>query len=549
MVKLNESNHQNEPVLQVGEQAQVLLDILSSHNPSTGVEEFQNQLLNYIFKISRASGIMVYNIQPTRPPSAERVYFSPDGTTNHFEPVPLEDDTLQSYQTPISGRVFDLRAAPQLSSILKTLAPEFQIQVAWFSPLVINQEFLGFLLVFDPKTAHSNEKLHLFAMAATNLANAIFNHRLMQQFQITIADLEASRWELLNSRNTLRTLFDNIPSSIYIVNKDYSVAAINKNRASQLNISITRIVGRKCYKVLFNRDSICPGCQINQTLLEGKNSLRLNQLWQESQEHPIILEIASYPVLNAEKNIVQAIMVENDITEKRRLEESLIQNEKMAAIGQLAAGMAHEINNPLAAIIANAQLIKREAKENADVVESADLIEQAGLRASQTIRDLLRFSHQESYTFTETDLNQSIEKVVSLLQFQLVKKSAQINLDLQPDIPSINASEDHLQSVWVNLIVNALDAAGEDSLEITITTRYANGEFITLVADNGQGIPEDRLSRIFTPFYTTKSPGRGTGLGLSICHRIVKNHGGEIRVESRLGHGTRFIVILPEKYP
>ncbi len=242
-------------------------------------------------------------------------------------------------------------------------------------------------------------------------------------------------------------------------------------------------------------------------------------------------------------------MIENDITEKRRLEDRLIQNEKMAAVGQLAAGMAHEINNPLAAIIANAQLIIREAKDNVDIVESADLIEQAGVRASQTIRDLLRFSRQESYTFTETDLNESIEKVVSLLQFQLVKKNAKINLDLQPDIPIINASEDHLQSVWVNLVVNALDAAGENPLEITITTRYANGEFITLVADNGEGIPEDRLSKIFTPFYTTKSPGSGTGLGLSICHRIVTNHGGEMRVESRLGHGSRFIVILPEKYP
>ena len=149
------------------------------------------------------------------------------------------------------------------------------------------------------------------------------------------------------------------------------------------------------------------------------------------------------------------------LPKKRRLEDSLIQNEKMAAVGQLAAGMAHEINNPLAAIIANAQLIIREAKDNADIVESADLIEQAGVRASQTIRDLLRFSRQESYTFTQTDLNESIEKVVSLLQFQLVKKNAKVNLDLQPDIPIINASEDHLQSVWVNLIVNALDAAGE----------------------------------------------------------------------------------------
>jgi two-component system, NtrC family, sensor kinase len=526
-----------------------LLSILSTNNPSTGVQQLQTRLLGYMLNLTNANGVMVFTIQATAPHIAERFLFSPNEEIKLLESVPIEGIDLQSYQASITGQHIDLRKDAQFRSAMYILAPGLQAQSVYFSPLVVNQENFGFLLILDPVILQDSHVSSLMAMAATNLANATLNHRLMQQFQITIADLEASRWEVLNSRNTLRTLFDNMPMSIYIVNKDYSIAALNRHRAAQLDISITSIVGRKCYKVLFNRDSICPGCEINQSLLEGKNTARLHQVWREGQEQPTILDIASYPVLSEEKNIVQAIMVEDDITEKRRLEDSLIQNEKMAAVGQLAAGMAHEINNPLAAIIANAQLITREAKDNADIVESADLIEQAGVRASQTIRDLLRFSRQESYTFTQTDLNESIEKVVSLLQFQLVKKNAKIKLDLETDIPIINASEDHLQSVWVNLIVNALDAGGEEPLEITVTTRYANGEFITLVADNGQGIPQDKLSKIFTPFYTTKSPGSGTGLGLSICHRIVTNHGGEIRVESRIGHGTRFIVILPEKYP
>ena len=533
----------------IEEHARELLAILSAYNPSTGIEEFQNRLLSYVLKLTGANGVMVFTTQATEPPITERFLVSPNGEINHLEPILVKEKNLTPFQASPNGQYIDLQQDTAFRSAMQTLAPNLEATTVYFSPLVVNQEDLGFLLVLDPAGLPPSPIPSLLAMIATNLANAILNRRLMQQFQITIADLEASRWEVLTSRNTLRTLFDNIPLSIYIVNKDYSIAAINHHRASQLEIPITRIVGRKCYKVLFNQDGICPGCEINQSLLQGKTTSRLHQFWREGQENPTILDIASYPVLNEEKNIIQAIMIEDDITEKRRLEDRLIQNEKMAAVGQLAAGMAHEINNPLAAIIANAQLIIREAKDNADIVECADLIEQAGVRASQTIRDLLRFSRQESYTFTQTDLNESIEKVVSLLQFQLIKKSAKINLDLQPGIPIINASEDHLQSVWVNLIVNALDAVGKVQLEITITTRYADGEFLILFADNGEGIPEDRLNKIFTPFYTTKSPGSGTGLGLSICHRIVTNHGGEIRVESRLGHGTRFIVILPEKYP
>ena len=548
MGKLTQDMPTNTP-FPIEEHTRELLAILSAHNPSSGIEDFQNRLLDYILNLTGASSVLVFTTQAADPAIVERFSFSLHRQINHLKPIQLAQINVQPYQSSPNGQYIDLQQDAALRSTMQFLAPDLQAQTVYFCPLIVNQENIGFLLILNPSGLPHSPTSNLLAMSAANLANAILNHRLMQQFQITIADLEASRWEVLNSRNTLRTLFDNIPISIYIVNKDYSIAAINRHRAQQSDISITRIVGRKCYKVLFNRNGICPGCEINQSLLEGKNTSRLHQVWQEGQEQPTILDIASYPVLNEEKYIIQAIMVENDITEKRRLEDSLIQNEKLAAVGQLAAGMAHEINNPLAAIIANAQLIMREAKNNADIVESADLIEQAGVRASQTIRDLLRFSRQESYTFTETDLNDSIEKVVSLLHFRLVKKNAKIHLDLQPDIPIINASEDHLQSVWVNLIVNALDAAGEAPLEITITTRYANGEFITLVADNGQGIPEDRLSKIFTPFYTTKSPGSGTGLGLSICHRIVTNHGGEMRVESRLGHGTRFIVILPEKYP
>lgn len=530
------------------EQTGELLDLLSRRNPAAGMDDFQAKLFQYLLKITRANGLLFLIRPEGEPPHTERLYFSRENELQRLEPLPIQPERFQQAFSAAAGTLHDLRSDP-FQTLMKDLAPQYPAKKVWCQPVQVHQQTLGVLLIRDPRLPENLHLPRLIGMAAAGLAQALSQHRQTQNAQITIADLEASRWELLNSRNTLRTLFDNIPISIYIVNQDYTIAAINQRRASQSNLPIPRIVGRKCYKVLFNRDGICPGCQINQSLLEGKDSLRLHQIWEKEEDRPLELEIASYPVLNADKNVVQAIMVENDITEKRRLEESLIQNEKLAAVGQLAAGMAHEINNPLTAIIANAQLIMRDTAKNTDIYESADLIEQAGLRASQTIQELLRFSRQDSYTFTKTDLNLSIEKVIALLHHELVKKNVQVSQDLQPNIPLINASEDHLQSVWINLIMNALDAAAQQALEIKITTRYADGEFLILVADNGQGIPQDRLSRIFTPFFTTKAPGQGTGLGLSICHRIVKNHGGEIRVESRPQHGTRFVIILPETYP
>ena len=300
----------------IEEHARELLAILSAYNPSKGLEEFQNHLLDYILKLTGASGVMVFTTQAAEPPIVERFLFTPNGELNHLEPVLIKENNLQSYLKSQNGQYIDLKKDEGFRSDMQTLAPNLTATAVYFSPMVVNQENLGFLLTLNPEKSPSSPIPSLLAMIATNLANAVLNHRLMQQFQITIADLEASRWEVLTSRNTLRTLFDNIPISIYIVNKDYSIAAINRHRASQLDIPITRIVGRKCYKVLFNQDGICPGCEINQSLLEGKNTSRLRQFWREGQDIPTIMDIASYPVLNEDKNIIQAIMVEDDITEK-----------------------------------------------------------------------------------------------------------------------------------------------------------------------------------------------------------------------------------------
>ncbi len=356
--------------------------------------------------------------------------------------------------------------------------------------------------------------------------------------------IEVSRWQLLRSRNTLRALFDNIPTSIYIVDQKYTLVAINLTRATLANSKPSALVGRQCYETLYNREEICPGCRVTETLLSGENTNRTRRQWEKDGEL-MEWEISTYPIRDESGDVIQAILLEQDVTEKRRLEATLAQSEKLAAVGQLAAGVAHEINNPLTAILANAQMLQRELPAGDDRQELVELIARAGNRATQVVRNLLDFARKEQYEFTPTDLNETIRRALALLQHEIVSRPIQVTFDPSNDLSLIMASQDHIQGVWLNLVMNAIDALENDGGEIRITTRQAGSEIRVSVIDTGIGIPPERLPRIFEPFYTTKAPGRGTGLGLSVCHRIVKLHGGQILVSSQVGKGTEFIVALP----
>jgi two-component system NtrC family sensor kinase len=221
----------------------------------------------------------------------------------------------------------------------------------------------------------------------------------------------------------------------------------------------------------------------------------------------------------------------------------------MAAVGQLAAGVAHDINNPLSAIIANTQLLQRDLPSDDERQESLELIAKAGDRALRVVRNLLDFARQDRYEFAATDLNSSLQSALDLIEHQLLTHSIMLQCSFAADLPLIQASHDHLQSVWLNLLLNARDAFAGEGGEIRITTSRQGDEVRVAVVDTGMGIPPERLNRIFEPFYTTKQAGQGTGLGLSLCQRIVKQHSGQIQVDSQVGHGTTFTVSLPITQP
>jgi two-component system NtrC family sensor kinase len=351
--------------------------------------------------------------------------------------------------------------------------------------------------------------------------------------------------ELMNSRNTLRAMFDSLPISIYIIGNNYNLVAVNESRAARVGERPNHLVGRKCYEKLYNRSVPCPGCRVIETFGPGQPTRRISRDTLDADRF-VEWEISTFPIFD-EKNIaVQAIVIEQDATDKRNLEANLIQSEKLAAVGQLAAGVAHEINNPLTAIIANAQILRREIPLNdPDLLESVKLIEMAGTRASQVVRNLLGIARKEKYEFEPVDLNETLHNALSLVQHELLGRPIQIYLNLDDDMPTILASQDQIQGVWINLLLNAIDAIDKETGEISVSAGFSGNQFQVEIIDNGKGIPTEHLSRVFEPFFTTKSPGRGTGLGLSVCMRVIRHHGGMIQVDSQPGKWTKFTVTLP----
>ena len=351
--------------------------------------------------------------------------------------------------------------------------------------------------------------------------------------------------ELMRSRNTLRSMFDSLPISIYIIDEDYKLKAVNNSRANRVGSTPKQLVGLKCYQAFYDRTQPCPGCRVMETFGKGAVTSRIerNRLGPDSFEE---WDISTFPIFDEQNKVFQATVIGEDVTEKRNLEAHLLQSEKLAAVGELAAGVAHEINNPLTAIIANAQLLRQEIDAtNSDLADSVKLIEVAGTRASQVVRNLLGIARKESYELEPVDLNTTIHNALSLVQHELVGRPITVQLELSEDMPLVSASQEQLESVWINLFINAIDAIDKDPGRIIITSYYTDGQFQVTVTDNGKGIPADQLPKVFEPFFTTKTHGRGTGLGLSVSMRAVRLHGGTLQVESQHGEWTRFIVTLP----
>lgn len=239
----------------------------------------------------------------------------------------------------------------------------------------------------------------------------------------------------------------------------------------------------------------------------------------------------------------------NELLERERSLKSaqlaLVQSEKMAAVGTLSAGLAHEVKNPLSAVLGYAQLAKRKLSQPDVIKKHLDIIENETRRCNEIIGNLMQFSRQEKGEFTDVTINEVVEKSVGIVDHQLGLKNVHVNMKLAPDIPEIIGNSNQLQQVLMNLAINAQQAMEPDGGTVDIATYFDNDNVYISVSDTGPGISEEVVEKIFEPFFTTKAAGEGTGLGLSVTYGIIRDHKGDIRVEKADSGGARFVIALP----
>lgn len=259
------------------------------------------------------------------------------------------------------------------------------------------------------------------------------------------------------------------------------------------------------------------------------------------------LEASIFPSRNEAGKIVGFRLVGRDITGRKLAEQQMLVTSKLASIGELAAGVAHELNNPLTGIIGYAELLIENERVPLEIKSDLKKIYQESQRAARIVHNLLSFARQHKPEKSLVDVNELIRRTVEMRSYRFRTSNIKVHLGLSSDLPLIMADPYQIQQVLLNILVNAEQALAEVKRQgkIWVTSSLGNGYIRVSIADNGPGIPEENISTVFHPFFTTKEVGQGTGLGLSVCHGIIAAHNGNITVESGEGKGAKFIIELP----
>ncbi len=264
---------------------------------------------------------------------------------------------------------------------------------------------------------------------------------------------------------------------------------------------------------------------------------------------PFYTQLLVSPILDSEGKIWGFFGIHRDLSEKRMLEKQLIHTQKMESIGTLAAGIAHEVGNPLASISALVQVVLRTTDDDF-VKDKLGLVRSQVTRISKIIRDLVDFSRPSDYELQVININEGIKEAVEIVKVGARAKDLEFILELEHDLPLLPLISDQIQQVFINILINAVDAMSEEKdknkkRQIRISSHLENDKILLKFTDTGPGIEEKNFSKIFEPFYTTKKPGKGTGLGLWVSYGIIKSFQGNIEVDSKPGEYTTFNITLP----
>lgn len=351
--------------------------------------------------------------------------------------------------------------------------------------------------------------------------------------------------ELAVSEDRFRDIVENSADAIITINADNQIQSWNKGAENIFGWTSKEIIGHSI------------GILIPESLLKAGELMCLaygiqhdgfvkNYSTERIRKDGLIIPVhLTESVLHDSRNaVIGRSQVIRDISEIKKIEHQMRQSERLVTLGHLAAGVAHEIGNPLTSISSLVQLMERHSKSTNEKNQLARVrvnIE----RISKIVRELVDFTRPNLTRVSRVQVNDVVENAVGLLRYDERTHSVNIHLDLEKDLAQIKASPDKLHQVIVNLVINSLDAAKDHGDSIWIKTANQNGAICITVKDNGSGMTPDVVEKIFEPFFTTKEVGRGTGLGLSVSHGIITSMKGTITVDSEINQGTTFTIRIP----
>ncbi|MBI5588174.1 MAG: cache domain-containing protein [Deltaproteobacteria bacterium] len=380
---------------------------------------------------------------------------------------------------------------------------------------------------------------------------------LARTFDIMVTNLrenedriKVSRDKMRQQTNLIESIINSLPYCLYVIERNMGIVAWNRH--ASLACPICKCGSEdECQNMNFithlPNDELKEGLEkvIREVFATGEpRHLEQKVSPKERGAKELVVRTSVFPIFSERRMVENVVWMAEDVTKKKEIEASVISSEKLAAIGQLAAGIAHEVNNPLGGILNCLYNFKNRKLTDERKIEYLDFMEEGMKRVQNIVRQLLDFSQQHAPALSLTDINGMIEGIVPLFIHSIKDRDIRLVKNLGTGLPPILVDKHQIEQILVNLILNAIQSLEGEGL-IEISTRFEGNWYCILVSDNGCGIPPENIPRIFDPFFTTKGVGKGTGLGLSVSRGIIERHKGRIDVESKAGKGTVFKVSLP----
>lgn len=423
-------------------------------------------------------------------------------------------------------------ATKELESVRQTLD---RLQMNYFIPCRFHERTVAILGLGKTVDGDflSTEDLELLSTIAGYVAVAVENARLY-------ASLEQKASQVERLKDFSESIIDSLKIGVVTVDRESRVESWNPPLEQLLDVTRNEAVGRKLYELL-------PGdlaAEVASRSIDGHVSSIYKFPLSARGGRRFVVNVSVAPLVGKDGARLGRLILLDDITQRVRLEEQILQTEKLTSLGLLAAGVAHEVNTPLAVISNYIQMLAKQIPGEDPRQKTIDRIVKQTFRASEIVNNLLNFSRTGGSEFQDVNLNSVLEETLTLVQHPF--RTARVNVlrTYGNDLPAVLGSTTRLQQVFLNLFMNARDAMPDGGM-LEVRTGARNGSVEVEVTDTGIGIPLEHLNRIFDPFFTTKTSGRGTGLGLSVSYGIIKEHAGKVDVHSTPGKGTSFRLEFP----